>query len=251
MRAVQWRTAAILALAAWLPPRLAGQTGFNGVITFQQDRDGKMGTFVQTTKGRRVRLDGFGSDSGTVIIDGDTKSMMMVEPSEKKYFVMTEADAKQMAALMGPMLERMKNSKSGNAGDDKVNFKNTGRHETVAGVRCDVWHGSSLGDEDHEGDACLAAGVGFDVGALVYANPLMQRGGRTWNKMEQYRSLIGDNKGILKATRLENGKSTVEMEAVKIEPKTVSDDLFKPPAGYTAVRMSDMMMKAHNAMKQK
>jgi len=41
------------------------------------------------------------------------------------------------------------------------------------------------------------------------------------------------------------------MEAVKIEPKTVSDDLFKPPAGYTAVRMSDMMMKAHNAMKQK
>jgi hypothetical protein len=30
----------------------------------------------------------------------------------------------------------------------------------------------------------------------------------------------------------------------------VSDDAFKPPAGYKEVRMGDMMLKAQNAMKE-
>ena len=39
------------------------------------------------------------------------------------------------------------------------------------------------------------------------------------------------------------------MEATKIERKAPGDDVFTPPAGYKEIRMADMMMKAHNAMK--
>jgi hypothetical protein len=234
-------------------PSLAAQTGFNGVITFKHMEEGKPATFVQTTKGRKVRLDGFGSDSGSMIIDGDAKVMMMVQPREKQYMVMTEDDAKQMAAMMEPMAERMK-ARHTAADSGKFSFTNTGRRETVAGVSCEVWHGSYSGgetdDDAREGDACVARGVGFDLAAITSANPMMRRGGAGWQQMQQYRDLVGADKGILKATRTKDGKTTTELEATQIERKVVSDDAFKAPAGYKEVRVGDMMMKAQNAMKE-
>jgi hypothetical protein len=231
---------------------LAAQTGFNGVITFRQERDGKPTTFVQTTKGRKVRLDGFGSDSGSMIVDGDAKVIMMVQPKEKKYLVMTEEDAKQMAAMMGPMAERMK-AKHPESGPGKVSFTKTGRRETVAGVSCEVWHGTYSGGEQaekKEGDACLARGVGFALAEIIDAVPMMQRGKPGWGQMEQYRELTAGGKGILKASTTEDGKATTELEATKIEPKVVSEDAFKPPAGFQEIRMGEMMLNAQNAMKQ-
>lgn len=229
-------------------PSLAAQTGFNGVITFKQDRDGKPATFVQTTKGRKVRLEGFGSDSGALIVDGDAKVMMMVDPRQKQYMVMTDEDAKQMAA----MAEQMK-MKRPEAAQGQMSFTNTGRRETVAGVPCEVWHGTySGGDktEQREGDACMAKGVGFALAEITLGNPMLQRGGPGWAQMQQYHELVAGGKGILKATTVKDGKVTTELEATRIEPKVVSDDAFKPPAGYTEIRMGDMMLKAQNAMKE-
>jgi len=65
--------------------------------------------------------------------------------------------------------------------------------------------------------------------------------------LEQYRQLVGGNKGILKATSIKDGKSTTDFEATKIEPKVVSDSVFAPPPGYKEIRMADMMMQAHGA----
>ena len=230
---------------------LAAQTGFNGVITFRQDRDGTPTTFMQTTKGRKVRLDGFGSNAGALIVDGDAKTIMMVQPKEKQYLVMTAEDAKQMAAMMGPMAERMKTQHpEGAAG--KFAFTNTGRTETVAGVPCEVWHGTySSGEkgDQKEGDACMAKGVGFALAELIDANPLIQRGHAGWGTMQQYRELTAGGKGILKATSVKDGKVTTELEAIKIEPKVVSDDAFEPPAGFKEIWLGETMLKAQNAMK--
>ena len=157
-----WRAAAVLLLAGSLPPLTAeAQTGFNGVITFETDRSGKQDTFVQYTKGHKVRIDGFGSDSGWMIIDNDAKAMMVVQPKKQQYFTMTQEDARQMQAMMGPMMERMKQRRSKEENKGKLDFANTGKTETVAGVRCQVWHGAYTdedGDKD-EGEACVAPGV--------------------------------------------------------------------------------------------
>ncbi|HEX2637134.1 MAG TPA: DUF4412 domain-containing protein [Gemmatimonadales bacterium] len=240
--------AAVAAVGGAGASSLAAQTGFNGVITFTQDRDGKPATFVQTTKGRKVRLQGFGSDSGALIVDGDAKVMMMVNPKEQQYMVMTDEDAKQMAA----MAEQMK-AKHPEADRGQMSFTNTGRRETVAGVPCEVWHGTYSGgesDEKREGDACMAKGVGFALAEITLGNPMLQRGAPGWSQMQQYRDLVAGGKGILKATTIKDGKVTTELEATKIEPKVVSDDAFKPPAGYKEIRMGDMMLKAQNAMKE-
>ncbi|MGH7513309.1 MAG: DUF4412 domain-containing protein [Gemmatimonadales bacterium] len=228
------------------------QTGFNGVITFVNEGSaGKQDTFVQYTKGHKVRLDGFGSHKGAMIVDNDAKVMMMVDPDKKQYVTMTEEDAKQMQAMMGPMMEKMKQQQSTKAGDGRLTFAKTGKTETVAGVPCEVYRGEYLEEDGgkDQGEACVATGVGFALDALTFNNPMVQRGGAGYDRMQQFRELVAGNKGILKAKSFKDGKVKTDMEAIKIERKSPGDDMFTPPAGYKEIRMADMVMQAHNAMK--
>jgi hypothetical protein len=242
----------VLLTAAAMPAGGAvAQTGFNGVITFVNEGSaGKQDTFIQYTKGHKVRLDGFGSHKGAMIVDNDAKVMMMVDPEKKQYMTMTEEDAKQMQAMMGPMMERMKQQQSKKAGG-KLSFAKTGKTEMVAGVPCEVYRGEYVdedGDKD-EGEACVATGVGFALDALTFNNPMVQQGGAGYDRMQQFRELVAGNKGILKAKSFKDGKIKTDMEAIKIERKAPGDDMFTPPADYKEIRMADMMMQAHNAMK--
>ncbi|HYL28477.1 MAG TPA: DUF4412 domain-containing protein [Gemmatimonadales bacterium] len=245
-------TLALVTLGA-APAPAAGQTGFEGVTTFKQYKksDGTYTTLLQTTKGHKVRWQGMGSDSSVMIFDGDAHSMMIVQPEKKTYMTITEADMEQAAAMMKPMQDRMKEKKSA-AEKDKdfdVDVKNTGRHETVAGVRCEVWHGTTTEDgKKKEGEACVAPGVGFAVYDVMLNNPMTRRSGRFDTMMAKYKQVLAGGKGVLKMTSIENGKTTVDMEATKIEKKSVSDDAFKPPAGYTGQSMGQMMQQAAQQM---
>jgi hypothetical protein len=234
---------------------LAAQTGFVGVITFvRHDRSGAPDTVVQTSNGHKVRLDGFGSDSGSMIIDSDAKTIIIVEPRKQQYMTMTQDDMTQMQAMMGPMMERMRQKRKAEGKSGSFKFSPTGRSETVAGVKCKVWHGEYVdkdGDKD-EGEACVAPGVGFALAELTFANPMMALGDASGagDMFEQYRDLIGGNKGVLKASKLEKGELRTELEATKVERKPVSDDAFLPPTAFKEVRMGEMMMKAQKAMQR-
>jgi hypothetical protein len=249
-----WRTIAALLLAGTLPAgHAAAQTGFNGVITFKTtSSSGRIDTVKQMTKGRRVRLDGFGGQGGAMIIDNDAKRIMLIQPERKQYMTMTEDDAKQMQAMMGPMMDKMKRQQANQAGDRTLNFTKTGKTEVVAGVRCEVYRGEVVGaDQDKdEGEACVAPGVGFALADLTFNNPMLMGRGGANDRFEQYRQLVGTNKGILKAARIENGKAVNDLEAIKIEKTDVPDAMFAPPAGYTEIRMAEMMMKARGAMRR-
>jgi Domain of unknown function (DUF4412) len=242
--AIAASTLALAALAG-APAPAAAQTGFEGVITFREynKSDGTHSTMIQTSKGNKVRLDGMNGSKGSMILDGDAHSMIMIEPDEKKYMTITQADMDQMAAMMPA--DRSKNPRDPKNRDYKVDLKDTGRTETVAGTKCEIWHGSST-DEDgqkREGEACVAKGVGFEAYNIALNNPMAQRmrGSSMQRALEQYKKVLSGGKGVLKMTDIDNGKSIVEMEAVKIDPKSVSDTTFKPPAGYTGQSMGQMM----------
>jgi len=237
--------------AATQPGAVVAQTGFNGVITFTNySQSGKQSTFVQTSKGHKIRLDGMGSDSTSMIVDGDAKVTMIVEPEKKQYMTMTEEDMQQSQAMMGAMMAKGKD-RSGQTDSGKFSFSNTCKTETVAGVPCEVWRGVYTGeDKKEEGEARVASGVGFALAELTFANPMERPGQAGSQQFEQYRQLVAGNKGILKVTKIEDGKRVPQLEATKIERKPVSDDAFKPPVGYTELKMHDMMMQAQNAMKQ-
>jgi hypothetical protein len=243
-----WQAVAVLLLAALVPYRaLAAQTGFTGVITFlTTGSSGKQDTFVQYTKGKKVRIDGFGGQHGSMIVDNDAKVMMMIEPDKKQYMTMTEDDAKQMQAMMGPMMERMKQQSADKAAAGKLTFSKTGKTMSVAGVPCEVYRGEYV-DEDgdkSQGEACVATGIGFALDALTFNNPMVQRGGPGYDRMQQFRDLVGNNKGILTAKSFKNDTLTTDMQAIKIERKSLGDDVFAPPADYKEIRMGDMMRQA-------
>jgi hypothetical protein len=242
------------------PSPAAAQTGFEGTVTFaQHSTDGKQSTMIQTSKGRKLRIEGLGDHGdgkgGAAILDGDAKSMTMIMPEEKKYMTITQEDAQRMAAMMKPMQDKMKQMHSQKAADAeedkaKVDFAKTGRTETVAGVRCEVWHGTTVRrGKTQEGDACLADGVGFSFFDMMAANPMMQ-GKAMGSEFEQYRKAVGPGKGILKITTIKDGKPLVELEATKIDRRHVSDDEFKAPAGYTEVKMGQMMQQGMQKTKK-
>jgi hypothetical protein len=239
--------ASVAALSLGAIPAPA-QTPFEGVITFRMtEPNGKLTEVTQTTKGRKFRLDGIGeSPRGrgvTMIMDADAQRMVMLMPADKRAMVMTREDMEKMAEMaksMGVDAEVAAGEKP------DVDFTKSGRTETVAGVRCEVWAGSfSDGDKKREGEICLADGVGFALLDAMASNPMLGRG--VSNELARYHRLVGPNKGILKVTALENGTRKVQLEATRIERKAVDNATFATPEGYTEVNMGQMMqmMKGH------
>jgi Domain of unknown function (DUF4412) len=243
-----------LALGSFAALPAAAQTGFEGVITYldHEKSSGKATPMVQTTKGNKAKFEGMGGTKDVVVIfDGDAHSMIMVQPEKKQYITVTQADMDRMAAMMKPMAEKMKRE-----GKDKSDFKldvnKTGKFETVAGTKCEIWHGTTVEEDGtkREGEVCVAQGVGFAFYDIMMNNPMTaQMRGSMQAQMEKYKQLMSGGKGVLKFTSIENGKPFVQMEATKIERRPVSDAEFQPPAGYTGTSMGAMMEQSAQQMK--
>ncbi|HZE73791.1 MAG TPA: DUF4412 domain-containing protein [Gemmatimonadales bacterium] len=246
--------ACTLALASLAATAAPAQTGFEGVVTFvsHSKSDGKTTTMVQTTKGSKLKIEGMSAEGGSMILDGDAHTMIMVEPAKKQYITITQADMDQMAAMMKPMAEKMKGMKHDDGKDgSKLDVSKTGRTETVAGTRCEIWHGTTVEDDGtkKEGDVCVAQGVGFAIYDMMMNNPMTAHARNSMQqRMAKYKELMSGGKGVLKITSIENGKPSVDMEATKIEKRSVSDGEFKPPADYTGTSMGAMLQQSAQQM---
>lgn len=239
--------------------KLSAQGGFEGVVTFQQfDHDGKSeGTMIQTTKGKKLRMSGMGhgdrQNDDAMIFDGDTKSMMMVNSEQKKAILFTQQDAEQMRGMMGGLAHAVAPGKAAPADDEHVQFASAGRSETIAGVRCEVWHVSSEHKgKKEEGEMCIANGVGFAMFGAMANLPMLMGGARGSQESQfaKFRTLVGNGKGILKMVRIENGKPVTELEATSVRRTPVSDASFTAPPGYQVVTMSEMMQQMREGMQK-
>src|SRR5262245_60048691 len=153
-----------LALGSLAAQPATAQAGFEGVITYLDHNKStdKATQIVQTSKGHKAKFEGMGGANDMILIfDGDAHTMIMVQPDKKQYITITQADMDQMAAMMKPMADRMK--KDSGQSKFKMDVTNTGRTETVAGTKCEVWHGTTVEEDGtkREGEACVAQGVGF------------------------------------------------------------------------------------------
>jgi hypothetical protein len=249
------QAALAVALAFAAPPAALAQTKFEGAVTFRMlDDDGETSELVQTTKGRKTRIDGMGSEAGSAwIIDNEQKRFVIIDPSDKEAMVMTEQDMEQTRALTEAALKGHRDaSKKGQTDSDyQINFANTGRTETVAGVECEVWKGHTIDEgKKEEGEVCLGNGVGFAPFETFANNPFLGGESEVSKQYAQYEKLVGPNKGILKFTEITGGKRTVRVEATKVDRKPVSDASFEPPPGYKVVNMGEMLQEQMKMMQQ-
>jgi Domain of unknown function (DUF4412) len=244
--------AAALAVAA-LPGSLAAQSRMEGVVTFRvEGNNGKVDTVTQTTKGRNVRLENVSNKGNAWIYDGDQKQMLMLDGTQKRAMIVTEQDAQRARAMRESMRKQSQGATADSATADSakpsLHYTDTGKSQTVAGVKCEVWKGySEYNGQRQDGEACLADGVGFAPFAELASNPAFAPEAGEWRR---YRDLVGPNKGILQVVQVTGGKPDTVLQAIKLERKSVDPAAFQPPAGYTVMNVGDMMRKAQQQMQE-
>lgn len=236
--------------------RVEAQVGFEGVATFvtRDKQNHKADTIQQISKGRSMRMDGLnrsGKKGGGMIIDGEKKRFIVIDDAGKTAMIMSQDDQEKMRAMSAGITKNMPKTRppATTMPERGMDITKTGRTETVAGVRCDVYHGVSTGKADKsEGDICVADGVGFGMFSALASNPMFPQ---SRSKLfDQFRKILGDGKGVIKATTIEGGSSYVALELIKLEKKKVVDSEFEPPVGYQVRSMGDMMNGATDAMEK-
>ena len=192
------------AVVAFLPATLHAQKAFEGIITWGSTMSGGRGATTIRVKGARIRTDAGDEQRGTftTIKDESGRILMLMAP-RKAYYVMGNVQS------IAPK-----------------KYEATGRSETVAGYPCKDYRvlDSNGSSKDNE-EVCVTTALGFvPIGA---GSPMSDAAARAVR--EQFR----DGFLILKSVRA--GKTPFEV--LKVEPTSLSDALFSPPADYTEMKM--------------
>jgi hypothetical protein len=208
--------------------------------------------------GGRMRSESSGKgDAITLFKSG---AMYIIDPASKSYRVMDKASIDQMAAKLGEARKKMEASMAGmpperraqmekmmgqmGAGPArKRTLKNTGRTETVAGIKCTVWESSVAGQKE---DELCAAAPGSVPGGNDMLKTLREVGALFQGFTETF-SGSGDNawrdldtiKGIPIATRtFSEGKLTSENKLSVARSEAVPGTRFDVPAGYSEKKLN-------------
>jgi hypothetical protein len=133
------------------------------------------------------------------------------------------------------------------AGEEENKFPKlteTGKRETIAGYTCEHW---LMGDKQNM-DICIAKGLGyFGMGG---------QGGGAFSTLKnlafspeqlaeasshpEWVKFLEGGAFPLKMTSTEEGKVTMNMEATKIEKKSLDDSLFVVPPDYKEFSMGNL-----------
>jgi hypothetical protein len=184
---------------------LLAQKNFEGTITWGSVlATGGQGETVISVKGGKTRIDMTDPRRGTLtsIRDGSGRIIMVIAP-RKAYYVM------------------------GNARElfDARKYEATGRKETVAGYPCEYYRVlDAKGRDEDKTDVCVTSALGFAT--------VGEGGAMADDEAKSIRQQFPNGFMILKA--IHDGKS---VQVLKVEKKSLSDDLFAPPAGYTEIKM--------------
>jgi len=220
------------------PPAVSSGGGdFEGTITMKMETEAQKGMeMTYFLKGRRSRIETNVPDvpqaNAVMLWDMEGAKITTLMPSRKMYMTM---DLKETAESMKQAAKQMKQTQ----GDEEDKFPKvteTGKQETIAGYTCEHW---LIGDRQ-DLDMCVAKGLGYfgmggqgggGIGALkTFAfNPKMLAEAAAH---PEWVKLLEGGAFPLKISALEDGKVKMNMEATKIERKSLDDALFTVPPDY-------------------
>ena len=229
--------AAALALAVAARPASA-QSLFEGQITMTlKSPRGSVPTELYMKDGvTRMDVSGPGGNSMTMINDPVKKEMLMILP-ERQMYMRRSTDMANMPA--NPNMP---------APGPKPTITKTGKTETIAGIKCEVYTIAHEGGESEE--ACLASGMGtfapaggggmmggmgggrMGGGGQGSAPAAGGRGGPPRQEMGWARDL---EKGMFPLRVSKNGENILEV--TKVETKKLDPTLFQAPEGFQEMNM--------------
>lgn len=181
------------------------------------------------TKGDLVRMEPKTADAaGTAMIMNAAKQEMTVlMPRERMYMVMPMRG--------GPAPQ------AGNAEPSDAKIEKTGRTEKILGYDCEEY---VVTDRGNSTAMWITEQLGSFMG-LGTGNPMggMMGGRKAKAEGAAWETLLKGKKGwfpLRVVSRDAKGKEKFHLEAKKIEPGNLSDELFAPPAGFQKFAMPAM-----------
>ena len=192
------------------------QRPFEGVLTIRMASPAGAQDATYSLKGDRMRMDmslpdGMGM---SMLIDRSARKAYVLLPQQRMYM---EQDFEEPALPQG-----------GDKG--RSSFTWTGKTETVAGLRCE--HGIAKDDDGSQYDVCVARGTGFFGGQS--GGPMSGHGTGPSGGWQRY---VADG-FPLKVQKV--GDPTTVFEVTRVERKSLSNELFTPPAGWQKMQMPRM-----------
>ena len=201
---------------------------FEGKVSLAMSAEkGKSQTMDYTMKGQKLRMDitAEGHQMSS-IMDMTKMEMLMLMPEQKMYMV---------HSIKKPVEQAMEKQ-----GESTAVIEVTGKTETILGYKCnqilvkdkgtvtEMWAAEGLG-------AFMGLGSGGGGGSPFGG----KKGAASAAKWEE--ALKGKGGFPLRViTRDAKGRDSFKMEATKIEPGSLPDSLFSPPAGYQKFDMPDI-----------
>lgn len=223
------RMTAVLAAGLVLAPAtLAGQKGFEGTVAYTMNNAGMAIDVTHYVKGNKLRQEMSVPQMGEIIalMEMGTGQMSMLMPAQKMYMTMDVGALARQAAQ--------------EEGGEEPDITLTGEKETIAGHECEHVTFSTNGGQF---DMCAARDLGYYFMGGEGASGGMGRGGGPPAGMNPkveaaLRRHFGDGFFPLEVTVTQGG-NVVTLVATSVEQKSLSDDLFVVPPGYTRMGGGD------------
>lgn len=221
----------LLAFGALLLSATAGfaASNFEGKVSLAITAEkGRAQELNYSIKGQKMRMDlnSQGHDVAT-IMDLDKLEVTILMEEQKMYMVQP---------IKKPVEQAM-----AKAGDSTAEVEVTGKTETILGYKCNQ---VLIKDKGTVTEAWLAEGLGMFQGL---GGPGGGGGGGPFgrNKSAQaakWEEALKGKEGfpLRVVTHDTKSKETFKMEATKIEPGSLPDSLFEPPAGYQKFQMPNI-----------
>lgn len=207
---------------------------FEGKVSLAMTAEkGRTMNLDYSIKGQQLRTDmNAEGHQVTSIMDLAKLEMLMLMPEQKMYMVM-------------PIKKPIEQARE-KAGESTAEVEVTGKTETILGYKCsqilvkdkgsvtEMWVADGLG-------AFMGLGQGGGGGGNPMAGMFGGGGKKSANAAKWEEALKGKGGFPLRViTRDAKGRDSFKMEATKIEPGSLSDSLFSPPAGYQKFEMPDL-----------
>jgi hypothetical protein len=218
----------------------SGGANFEGVITMKMEGESQKGAeMTYFLKSRHARIEVKVPDNpegqGVMLWDLEDAKMTTLIPSRKMYMTI---DMKQAAESMKGVTRDLKKPQGEEEKFPKLT--DTGNQETIAGHTCEHW----LIGEKQDLDMCVAKGLGYfgmggqggGLGALknlAFSPKLLAEAA----SHPEWVKFLEGGAFPLKITSMEDGKVKMNMEATKIERKSLDDALFTVPSDYKEFNM--------------
>ena len=183
---------------------------------------GRTQTLNYSIKGQKLRMDiETEGKAMTSIMDMGKLEMLMLMPEQQMYMVMP---------IKKPVEQAMAKQ-----GESTADIEVTGKTETILGYKCNQ---ILVKDKGAVTEMWVAEGLGAFMGMGSGGGGGRKGGGAAAAKWEE--ALKGKGGFPLRViSRDAKGRESFKMEATKIEPGSLPDSSFAPPAGYQKFSMPD------------